>query len=289
VGVQDFEQMVQDTINRHQSYQQTAELIQLARAQGFTSAGIDLVYGLPGQSEDSFAKTLASIVSIGPDRIALFGYAHLPHIMPHQRLVERQVIPDLSARALLLTTAVHLLCDAGYVRVGFDHFALPSDPLAIAVAEGHLHRNFQGFTLPSEGPLIACGVTGISDSGEAYWQNLSKIDEWQAAIEASHLPVARGLVLSEDDKIRRHLINRLMCDSLVDFKKVEDEFGIQFPSYFSYELSELAKQQNQELATLDLVAGSIRPTRLGFELIRNLCMVFDPHLRGTAPAGSTTI
>ncbi len=289
VGVQDFEEMVQKTINRLQSYEETANLIQSARAAGFTSAGIDLVYGLPGQTEDSFAKTLASIVAIAPDRIALFGYAHLPHIMPHQRLVERQPIPDLSQRALLLVTAIHLLCEAGYERIGFDHFARPEDPLALAVKDKRLHRNFQGFTIASGGPLLACGVTGISDTGTSYWQNLSSLDDWQTAIEAGHLPVVRGLSLSEDDKIRRHLINRLMCDSLVDIKKMETLFAIDFDSYFSYELAKLADPEQALLATVDSEERTIRPTRLGFELIRNLCMVFDPHLRGKEPKGSTTI
>ncbi len=289
VGVQDFDEGVQDTINRHQSYEQTLDLAQHARACGFGSVGIDLVYGLPGQTEDSFAKTLVSIVSIAPDRIALFGYAHFPQIMRHQRLVERQPIPDVAARAVLLTTAVHLLCEAGYVRVGFDHFALPSDPLAKAVVEKRLHRNFQGFTVPTGGPMFACGVTGISDTGGSYWQNLTSLEEWQAAIDAGQFPVARGLNLSDDDRIRRHLINRLMCDSAVSFKEVEDTFAIDFPSYFAYELNQLKEDTFAELATLDLDQGSIRPTRLGFELIRNLCMVFDPYIRGAKPSGSTTI
>ena len=289
VGVQDFDEGVQETINRHQSYEQTADLVKYARESGFNSAGVDLVYGLPGQTEDSFAKTLVSIVSIAPDRIALFGYAHFPHVMRHQRLVERQPIPDLEARALLLTTAVHLLCEAGYVRVGFDHFALPSDPLAKAVTEKRLHRNFQGFTVPRGGPLLACGVTGISDTGHAYWQNLTKLDEWEAAITAGKFPVARGLELTEDDLIRRHLINRLMCDSVVHFKEMEDAFAIHFPEYFSYELSQLKKDKYSELATVNLKEGSIVPTRVGFELIRNLSMLFDLRLRGAKPSGTTTI
>jgi oxygen-independent coproporphyrinogen-3 oxidase len=289
VGVQDFEKVVQDTINRHQSYEQTAELILHARQVGFNSAGIDLVYGLPGQTEESFTNTLQSIVTIAPDRIALFGYAHLPHVLKHQKLVEREPIPDISARAALLTRAIEELTTAGYIRVGFDHFALPGDPLAEAVQEGKLHRNFQGFTVPRGGPLLACGVTGISDTGGAYWQNITKIDDWQEAIEAGRLPIARGLKLGDDDKLRRHLINRLMCDSKLDFQEVEDRFGIDFPSYFAYELRELEKPEQEGLATVDLQVGTIEPTPLGFELIRNLCMVFDRHLRGKEPAGSTTI
>ncbi len=289
VGVQDFEKRVQVAINRRQSYEDTAGLVQHARKSGFDSVGIDLVYGLPGQTEDSFARTLVSIVAIAPDRIALFGYAHLPRIMPHQRLVERQPIPDLQDRALLLTTAVHLLCDAGYDRVGFDHFALPSDPLAKAVVEKRLHRNFQGFTVPTKGPLLACGVTGISDAGGSYWQNMTDLGEWTAAIDSGHLPIARGIVLTQDDQIRRHLINRLMCDSVVRFQEMEEVFDLDFESYFSFEISQLQETKYADLASLNLAKRSIRPTRLGFELIRNLCMVFDPYLRGKEPSGSTTI
>ena len=162
VGVQDFNPVVQDTINRHQSREQTTELIAHAREAGFTSAGIDLVYGLPGQSEDSFASTLRTVIEIAPDRIALFGYAHFPHVFKHQRLVEREPIPGIDERAVLLTKAIELLTEAGYQRVGFDHFALPDDPLAKAVANQSLHRNFQGFTVQRGGPLLACGVPGTS-------------------------------------------------------------------------------------------------------------------------------
>ena len=289
VGVQDFEQKVQDTINRHQSREDTEALIAHARAVGFQSAGVDLIYGLPGQSEESFARTLDAVVGMAPDRIALFGYAHLPHIMTHQRLVEREPIPDLGARAQLLTAAIRHLCEAGYVRVGFDHFALPHDPMALAVRNHELQRNFQGFTTTKGGPLIACGVTGISDTGDAYWQNTSDLDAWQADIEAGHLPIARGLTLSREDHIRRDLIYRLMCDSRVDFAALEARHSISFSEFFQYELEQLQKPEIAQLVDLQLDAGTLSPSPLGFELIRNLCMVFDPHLRGKAAAGSTTI
>ena len=289
VGVQDFEQKVQDTINRHQSREDTEALIAHARTVGFASAGVDLIYGLPGQSEESFATTLDAVVAMAPDRIALFGYAHLPHIMKHQLLVEREPIPGLLGRAELLTSAIRHLTSAGYVRVGFDHFALPHDPMAEAVASHSLHRNFQGFTTTKGGPLIACGVTGISDAGNAYWQNTSDLELWQRTIEAGRLPIARGLTLTAEDHIRRHLIYRLMCDSLVEFSEMEARFDIRFSEFFAHELKTLESPQFSKLVELDRNEGTLRPSSLGFELIRNLCMVFDPHLRGKAPIGSTTI
>ena len=175
VGVQDFAPNVQATINRLQSAKQTAELIASARVAGFTSIGVDLVYGLPGQSTDSLARTVDEVAAMAPDRVALFGYAHLPHLRPHQRLVERQPIPDVSHRADLLCTAIAGLTRKGYQRAGFDHFARPGDPLAIAARNGSLHRNFQGFTNARGGPLIACGVTGISEGSASGFADLAAI------------------------------------------------------------------------------------------------------------------
>lgn len=289
VGVQDFNPVVQDTINRHQSREQTADLIQRARDSGFTSAGVDLVYGLPGQTPASFASTMRTVIEIAPDRLALFGYAHLPHIIKHQKLVERQPIPDVPARAELLTTAIAMLLDAGYIRVGFDHFARPEDPLALAVMNNSLHRNFQGFTVPLGGPLIACGITGISESKNAYWQNVGDLEQWTKSVDSGHLPIARGLELREEDQIRRYAINRLMCDSELVLDDIGERFSIDARDYFSYELKTLQGPEYTLMAEVDEATGVVRPTPLGFELIRNLCMVFDPHLRGKEPSGSTTI
>ncbi len=289
VGVQDYEKKVQDTINRHQTREDTEALIAYAREVGFQSAGVDLIYGLPGQTADSFTKTLDAVIGVTPDRIALFGYAHLPHIMVHQKLVEREPIPDLSARAELLTCAIRHLTAAGYIRVGFDHFALPHDPMAQAVVNKELQRNFQGFTTTKGGPLIACGVTGISDTGDSYWQNTSDLELWQSEIEAGRLPIARGLTLSREDHIRRYIIYRLMCDSVVDFAEIEARYDIQFSEFFEYELEALKTPELSQLVDIQPDARTLAPSPLGFELIRNLCMVFDPYLRGKAPAGSTTI
>lgn len=289
VGVQDFEERVQETINRHQSREETEAVFARARAAGVSSAGVDLIYGLPGQTSTTFARTLDAVLAMTPDRIALFGYAHLPHIMKHQKLVERDPIPGLQGRAELLTSAITHLIGAGYVRVGFDHFALPGDPMARALAEKRLQRNFQGFTTTKGGPLIACGVTGISDTHDAYWQNTSDLDLWKEEIEAGRLPIARGLSLSAEDHLRRYVIFRLMCDGRVDVAEVEARYEIRFSEFFAHEIVALKEPETALLVENQPESGVLSPSPLGVELIRNLCMVFDPHLRASKPSGSTTI
>jgi oxygen-independent coproporphyrinogen-3 oxidase len=286
VGVQDFDEKVQKTIHRQQSALATSELIVRARQSGFTSVGVDLIYGLPGQTPQTMRRTLESVVEIRPDRLALFGYAHLPLLRKHQKLVERAPIPDLQQRADLLLAAIEVLCEAGYQRVGFDHFALPEDPLAIAARTGVLHRNFQGFTIERGGPLIACGVTGISDVGTAYWQNVADLEEWKSAVDAGRLPIARGLTLSRDDTIRRHVIFRLMCDGVIEMTPLSTDLEIDFRDYFASELEQLRAKEYSELVRVD--DDRVEPTPIGFELIRNIGMVFDRYLP-EKPAGSTTI
>lgn len=287
VGVQDFNAEVQATINRFQTAEQTNELIVHARVSGFTSVGVDLVYGLPGQTTKSFAETLGAVVDMNPDRIALFGYAHLPHLRKHQLLVERKAIPNLDHRATLLCTAIEILTGRGYQRVGFDHFARPSDPLAIAARNHTLHRNFQGFTIARGGPLLACGVTGISDVGQAYWQNHSEIPAWRADVEAGLLPVARGIALTQDDIIRRSVIYQIMCSGALVYDEVDSAHAIDSRSYFADEFTTLEGENLAPLVNID--ATGLKLTDLGFELVRNVCMVFDAHLRGKEPSGSTTI
>lgn len=286
VGVQDFGQAVQEAIHRHQSVEQTARLLEDARAHGFRAVNCDLVYGLPRQTPGSFAATLDAVVAMRPDRIALFGYAHMPHLRPHQKLVERfGALPDATARATLLAVAQGRFAEAGYVRVGMDHFALPHDALARAAADGTLHRNFQGYVVARAPYLVGCGITGISDSGHAYWQNHAGIDAWAADIQAGRLPVARGVALDEDDRIRRFVINRLMCDGACDLDAVARVFGVTAPDYFAAELAVLRSDALAELAVVD--GNRIEATPLGQNLIRNVAMVFDRYLNaGPAQAGT---
>lgn len=300
VGIQDFSPEVQDAIHRHQSAEQTAQLLETARAHGFRTVNCDLVYGLACQTPETFAATLDAVIGMRPDRVALFGYAHLPHLRPHQKLVERAgPLPDTTARAELLGVALRRFDDAGYVRVGMDHFALPDDALARASRDGELQRNFQGYVVPRARYLLACGTTGISDSGGAYWQNHVDIEAWTAAIERGELPVARGVVLDADDAIRRTVINRLMCDGAIDLADVDTacqaEGGRDAGAYFATELDELCQEGYADLVRVDRLRRRVEATPLGRLLIRNVAMVFDRYLReaestaGPRPRFSATL
>lgn len=288
VGVQDFDPAVQETIHRIQSVEQTRHVIEHARRSGFSSVNADLVYGLPGQTPETFARTLDAVIAMQPDRIAAFGYAHLPHLRPHQKLIEaRSPVPDLLTRATLLDGLLDRLASAGYVRVGLDHFALPDDPLVLAALNGTLHRNFQGYVPHRSDYLIGCGPSAISDSGGAYWQNEVSVDGWWKRIQTDELPVARGVRLSADDQLRRFVIMQLMCDGRIEFADVERRFGIVFDDALGHELA-CIEDAYGALASVDRRAGAIEATPLGHQLIRNLCRVFDRHTPEGA-AGSPTI
>ena len=286
VGVQDFDPEVQRAIHRTQTVEQTRAVVERARAQGFTSVNCDLVYGLPGQSVERLERTLAEVVALAPDRIAVFGYAHLPHLRPHQKLVERELaVPDLRARVELLRSVLDRLADAGYVRVGLDHFARPGDPLLDALADGRLGRNFQGYVVHRAEALLGFGSSAISDSGGAYWQNHVDLPAWTEAVTAGRLPVARGVRLDADDRLRRAVIMQLMCEGRLAFRDLEAEFGIDPASTFADELATL-ERDHADLARVDRAAGTLTATPLGHHLIRNVARVFDRHTRG---GGSPTI
>jgi oxygen-independent coproporphyrinogen-3 oxidase len=287
IGVQDFDERVQTIIHRHQSAAATRAVIERARARGFTSVNVDLVYGLPGQSPESVGRTLDEVVALAPDRLAVFGYAHLPYLRPHQTLVERAApVPGIPARIELLRVVMDKLADAGYVRIGLDHFARPGDPLARASAEGRLGRNFQGYVVHATDRLIGVGASAISDSGRAYWQNHVDVAEWTEAVRAGQLPVARGVALEADDELRRFVIMRLMCDGRLDFADVEARYGVSFAERFAGELDRLAVD-HALLAEVDRERGDIVATPLGHHLIRNVAAVFDRYA-GSA-TGSPTI
>jgi oxygen-independent coproporphyrinogen-3 oxidase len=293
VGIQDFSLEVQRRINRHQSAEQTANLIALTRERGFTSVNGDLVYGLPGQTPETFAATLDEVLAMRPDQIALFGYAHLPHRIKHQKLVERDgPVPGLDERTELLAIALDKFDAAGYRKIGLDHFALPDAPLAKAADSGDLHRNFQGYVVKTADRLLAIGATGISDTGTAYWQNLP-LNDWIEAVSAGRLPVQRGVVLDADDRLRRWVITRLMCDGELSFAAAESrpeaaDIG-RFEDYFATELDKLREGNLSKLATVDEDARMIRTSDLGRHLIRNVSMVFDAGLRNDAATFSSTL
>jgi oxygen-independent coproporphyrinogen-3 oxidase len=275
VGVQDFAQPVQDAIRRHQSIAQTRALIGAARDAGFTDVNVDIVYGLPLQTEDSFATTIDAVLALGPDRVALFGYAHLPSKLPHQRIVEKAGrILDRYERASLLLLAIDRFEKAGYIHLGLDHFARPDSSLARAAGDRRMARTFQGYVERRAETILGVGTSAISSTPRAIWQNEVALPAWQDKIAAKQLPVARGFLLSRDDQIRRTLIERLMCDGEVDL----DGIGVE-PAYFEAELARLAEMS--ELASYDHQARAIHTTPLGKLLVRNVCMVFDRY--ATAP------
>jgi oxygen-independent coproporphyrinogen-3 oxidase len=280
LGVQDFDPEVQRAVNRIQSVDATLQALAAAREHGFKSVSVDLIYGLPKQTLDSFAHTLDETIKAKPDRIAVYGYAHMPRLFKAQRQIDENELPSSATRIELMGLTIERLTSAGYLYIGMDHFALPSDELAQALTSGHLHRNFQGYSTRADCDLIALGVSSIGKIGDTYSQNAKTLHEYYAALDADELPIQRGLQLNHDDLIRRAAIQALMCQSLLDKKSFEMAHSIRFDAYFSSELEQLS-----ELATdglIQLSDDAIRVTPSGRLLIRNIAMVFDAYLPATA-------
>jgi oxygen-independent coproporphyrinogen-3 oxidase len=285
MGVQDFSEEVQDAIHRHQTVVQTRWLVNRARAAGFDDVNIDVVYGLPRQTEVSFARTLDAVIALAPDRVALFGYAHLPSKLPHQRLVERAGrILNGPERAALLLLGIERMTAAGYLHLGLDHFAKPDSRLARAAAEHRMTRSFQGYTEHRADAIVGLGVSAISSTPRMHWQSHSELPSWEHAVAAGSLPVERGIELDEDDRLRRAVIGRLMCDAELDLHQIGIEHGIDGQAYFEAELA--AIDELGELAHYDPGLQTLRATELGRLLIRNVCMVFDRYNAKAVAAGA---
>ncbi len=283
MGVQDFSDAVQDAIRRHQSVAQTRWLVEHARVAGFDDINIDVVYGLPFQTETSFAETLSHVIELAPDRVALFGYAHLPSKLPHQRLVERAGrILDGYERASLLLLAIEHFERAGYVHLGLDHFAKPGSRLAIAASEKRMTRSFQGYVERRAETVIGLGVSAISSTPRMHWQSHPDLASWEADIARQRLPVARGYVLDEDDRTRGAVIRTLMCEGEVDLAQiaVDHELEVGAEAYFARELQLLERMP--ELAAYDRARHKVTTTPMGRLLVRNVCMVFDRYYQPTA-------
>lgn len=277
LGVQDVDETVQKAVNRIQPITETQAIIDACRDNIALSISIDLIYGLPLQTEAGFAKTLQTAIDMNPDRMSIFNYAHLPHLFKPQRRINENELPSAEEKLDILQHSIETLTRAGYEYIGMDHFAKPDDELAIAQAKGSLHRNFQGYTTHAECDLIAMGVSSISSVHNSYSQNEKNLDGYYAAIDAGKLPIIRGLSLTEDDVIRRTIIQQLSCHFMLDFRKIEQQYGIQFKDYFNIELGELLPMQADDLLTLSDNGIKVNPS--GRMLIRNICMVFDEHLR----------
>lgn len=277
LGVQDFDPLVQKAVNRIQSIEETQLVLDAAREYGFGSVSVDLIYGLPHQNVERFARTLDTVLAMQPDRLALYNYAHLPTRFMPQRRINTEDIPAPDEKLQILSLAISKLGEAGYVYIGMDHFARPDDELTVAQREGRLQRNFQGYSTHAECDLLAFGVSSISKAGGTFSQNQRDIEAYYAAIDAGQLPVMRGWVLSDDDKLRNHVIQTLMCHFALTFAEIDSAFGIRFQDYFADELASLRDLAEAGLLTMD--AAGIMVTDAGRMLVRIIAMVFDCYLR----------
>ena len=276
LGVQDFDERVQEAVNRIQSYAETKEVVDAARAEGFHGVSLDLIYGLPHQSRDSFMRTLDTVIAMAPDRLSIFNYAHLPTRFKPQRRIHTEDLPNPAEKLRILGGSIERLQEAGYVLIGMDHFAKPDDPLAIAQRNGTLHRNFQGYSTHAECDMVAVGVSSISQVGGAFSQNTKDLVAYHEAVSAGRLPIERGYVLTDEDQLRRYVISEIISHFRLDFAQVEQKFGISFASHFAEALSELQPMVADELLHLDNNHLEVLPR--GRLLIRNICMAFDEYL-----------
>jgi oxygen-independent coproporphyrinogen-3 oxidase len=277
IGVQDFDDEVQSAVNRIQSEEETLRVIQAARANGFKSVSIDLIYGLPKQTLEGFGVTLDKVIAANPDRLSIYNYAHMPTIFKPQRRIHEEDLPAPQVKLDILDMAVNKLTNAGYVYIGMDHFAKPEDELAVAQRQGKLHRNFQGYSTHSDCDLVALGLSAIGKIGPTYSQNYRELEEYYAALDRDVLPIMRGMELSDDDLVRRAIIQALMCHFELSKESFNKTYHLDFDKYFSTEMNELREYENEGL--LKLFQQSIKVTPKGRMLIRNICMVFDKYLR----------
>ncbi len=282
MGVQDFDAAVQDAIGRHQSFAMTVACVDEARRAGFWSVNTDLIYGLPRQTQLSMDRTLDHVVQLSPDRIALFGYAHMPHLRKNQLRIAPDDLPDAALRLALYEQAKHRLEGAGYIAIGLDHFARPDDPLAVAQKERTLHRSFQGYTTVGGVDLVGFGMSAISQVGDAYAQNAKKIDAYNAAIDAGQLATIRGLQIDDVDLVRAYAIEQLMCNLQLRWRDLEDRFAVGLRALHR-EVERLRPLVADGLITLD--ANGIEVTAVGQPLVRHVAAAFDRFLATTDEGG----
>jgi len=277
LGVQDFNPIVQKAVNRVQSESGTRSIIKAAKDAGFKSISLDLIYGLPHQTPDTFAQTLEQVIELRPHRLSIYNYAHLPHRVKAQRRIEEKDLPTADQKLDILALTIRMLANAGYVYIGMDHFALPDDELAIAQRAGTLHRNFQGYSTHGDLDLLSFGVSAISKIGASYSQNSRTLEEYYALLDQDRLPLFRGIELNRDDQLRRQLIQRLMCHFQIDLPVFETEWDISFANYFNVEMPTL--HEYQTLGLLEFTSDTFRVMPKGRLLVRNIAMVFDRYLR----------
>ncbi len=284
LGVQDFDPRVQKAVNRIQTKNETLSVLQSARDEGFRSISIDLIYGLPFQSAESFSQTLDEILEVDPDRLSVFNYAHLPTRFMPQRRINEDELPPPQEKLDILQMTIEKLSNAGYVYVGMDHFAKPGDELVLAQEEGTLYRNFQGYSTHADCDLIGLGATSIGMVGPSYAQNMRTLDEYYQRIDSGRLAVFKGIELNKDDMIRRDVITQLICNFSLTMADIDRKWEIDFTNYFSSELENF--KQMQEDGLVEITDNSIHVQPKGRLLIRNICMQFDAYLNSQAARGS---
>ena len=284
IGVQDLDEKVQKAVNRVQSLETTSTVIDDARRHGMRSINIDLIYGLPHQTLESFAATLDRIIDLNPDRIAMYNYAHLPHRFPPQRRIQEDDLPDAAEKLAILHSAIDKLCTAGYEYIGMDHFARPDDELAVAQRGGSLHRNFQGYSAHAQCDSIGFGVSAISHVSDNFSQNTTSLDSYHDSLDQQQLPVVRGFQSEDDDLLRREIIQSLVCHFYLDMQRISSRWGIDFSDHFADELNQLHDMEQDGLVKVTDNQVIVRePGRL---LVRNICMIFDRYQRDGKSGGS---
>lgn len=279
-GIQDFNDKVQAAVNREQCADNVANLVTEARALGFSSVNADMIYGLPLQTPESFAESIDRLIALSPDRVSVFNYAHLPSRFAAQRKIKESELPEPEQKLAMFKQTLAQMNAAGYVNIGMDHFAKATDSLAIAQQKGELHRNFQGYTTHGDCDLLGLGASSISQIGDCILQNPKELKDYYKAVSDFGVPVVKGLTLSEDDKIRAFVIKEIICHFKLDFKMVEQTFGITFNDYFADELASLATFHNDKM--IELESNAITVTNRGRLFIRNICMTFDAYLKQQA-------
>lgn len=277
MGIQDFNHEIQNLINREQDENLIRSLIIQARKNNFRSISLDLIYGLPKQTVESFTETLNKVIDISPDRLSVFNYAHLPSRFAAQRKIKDNDLPNASQKLKILQTSIEKLTLAGYQFIGMDHFAKPTDELAIAQQQNKLHRNFQGYTTKGDADLLGLGVSAISMLGDSYAQNQKDLKNYQNQVEQKGHGLWKGFTLNRDDKIRRDVIKQLICHFQLDKKQIEQYYHIQFDDYFAEDLKLLAPLEQDGLVVVNQDSINVRPK--GQLLIRNICMCFDIYMR----------
>lgn len=291
LGIQDFDADVQHAINRIQSVDMVRDLVEYIRARSFHSLNFDLIYGLPKQDEHTLAKTLDVVIALSPDRISYYNYAHLPERFLSQRAIDRLTLPTAEQKIRMLALITDRLTAAGYVYIGMDHFVKPDDSLALAQRDGRLARNFQGYTIAKAQDLVGLGVSSISSFDRVYAQNATDLEAYYAALDDNHLPVAKGVVLTEEDVLRRAIIQEILCQRSLDIVALQHKYAIDFHSHFAASLAALRDMEADGL--LQVTPEAITVTGKGYPFLRNICMAFDEyvqaHLQGQKIRYSKTL